>query len=249
MKDPVSIDLKPGERIDELQRNGYRIIQDPGKFCFGMDAVLLSAFAKARPGEKVLDLGTGTGVIPILMSARYPGAVYDALEIQPDMADMARRSVLMNSLSGSITVTCGDLREASALYGAGSRDAVTVNPPYMNEDHGLVNPEDSKAIARHELMCSLEDVIREASACLKSGGRFYMVHRPHRLAEIFSLMNKYHLEPKRMRLVHPRADAEAKMVLIEGSRSGGAWMKCEPPLVIYDSDGSYTGEIRDIYER
>ncbi len=240
--------IRPGERIDDLQRNGYRIIQDPQRFCFGMDAVLLSAFAAAQPGERVLDLGTGTGVIPILMAARYPGTKYDALEIQLDMADMARRSVELNGLQDCITVSCGDLKEASEIYGAGSRDVITVNPPYMNENHGLTNPSDAKAIARHEIMCCLEDVIRESSACLRSGGRFYMIHRPHRLVEIFSLMRKYHLEPKRMRLVFPREDDEAKMVLVEGSRSGGAWLRCEPPLIICDAKGDYTAEVRDIYE-
>ena len=239
--------LRPGERIDDLQRAGYRIIQDPKQFCFGMDAVLLSAFASAGPGERVLDLGTGTGVIPVLMSARYAGAAFDALEIQPAMADMAQRSVRLNGLEDRITVTCGDIKEASRIYGAACMDAVTVNPPYMNENHGIVNPSDSRAIARHELLCSLEDVIRESAACLRRGGRLYMVHRPHRLAEIFSLMQKYHIEPKRMRLVHPTADAGAKMVLIEGSRGGGAWLRCEAPLVVYGGDGEYTRELISIY--
>ena len=240
--------LKDGERIDDLQRNGYKIIQNPEKFCFGMDAVLLSAFAYARKGERVLDLGTGTGIIPILMAARYPLAQYTGLEIQEDMADMAGRSVILNDLTSKIRICSGDLKKASNLFGPESFDAITVNPPYMNEDHGLKNPSEPKAIARHEILCTLEDVLKESSRCLVSGGRFFMVHRPHRLAEIIEKMKKYSLEPKRLRVVYPREEAEAKMVLIEASKGGGSWLKIEKPLIIYDDAGKYKKEIYEIYE-
>ena len=243
----VDENLKPGERIDDLQREGYRIIQDSEKFCFGMDAVLLSAFAVIPKGAKVLDMGTGTGVIPILMEARNPDASYVGLEIQPEVADMARRSVRLNGLDSKIAIKEGDIKEASVIFGGASFDIVTTNPPYMNESHGLKNPSDTKAIARHEVLCNLEDVVREAAKCLKSGGKFFMVHRPHRLVEIFETMRKYGLEPKRIRMVHPKAGDEAKMVLIEGARSGGAWLKVEKPLVIYDDNGEYNKEIFEIY--
>ena len=166
--------LKERERLDDLQMKGYRIIQHPDKFCFGMDAVLLSGFARVYPGERVLDLGTGTGVIPILLEAKTKGSRFCGLEIQPESADMARRSVEYNC-----------------------------NPPYMGKSAGLVNPMSAKAIARHEILCSLEDVIREAARILPAKGRCYFVHRPFRMVEIFTLMHQYGIEPKRMHLVHP----------------------------------------------
>ena len=241
------MELKAGERIDDLQRNGYQIIQNEEKFCFGMDAVLLSGFAKVKPGERVLDMGTGTGIIPILLSAKTEAEHLTALEIQEESADMARRSVEMNGLSDKISVVTGDIKEASALFGKAVFDVVTTNPPYMNDNHGLKNPELPKAIARHEVLCSLEDVIREASFVLKPNGRFYMVHRPFRLAEIFAVMQKYKLEPKAMRLVHPFADKEPNMVLIEGLKGGKSMIKIAPPLIVYKEPGVYTDEIYDVY--
>jgi len=188
--------LKENERIDDLQRNHYRIIQDPGRFCFGMDAVLLSGFAKAKQGDRVLDLGTGTGIIPILMEAKTSAKNLVGLEIQPDSADMARRSVRLNGLEKKIEIITGDIKEAESLFGAASFDVVTSNPPYMTEHHGITNPEAPKAIARHELLCSLEDVISQSSRLLKPGGNFFMVHRPFRLVDIFVLLREYKLEPK-----------------------------------------------------
>ena len=239
--------LKEGERIDDLQRNGYRIIQDPEKFCFGMDAVLLAGFARLTPDDRVLDLGTGTGVLPILLSARYGGAHFTGLEIQEEMAEMAGRSVRLNSLEDRIDIVCGDIKDAAGRFGAASYTAVVSNPPYMNESHGLKNPEAAKAIARHEILCTLEDVVRAAAACLQPGGRFFMVHRPHRLPEIIESLRAARLEPKRLRMVHPYADAEARMVLIESVRGGGAWLKVEQPLVIYREPGVYTEEVYRIY--
>lgn len=242
-----TIELKPGERLDDLQRNGFKIIQDPEKFCFGMDAVLLSGFATAPEGGRVLDLGTGTGIIPILMAAKTRARELVGLEIQAESADMANRSVLFNDLQTRVKIVQGDIKEAGNLFDAASFDVVTSNPPYMIGGHGLRNPDAPKAIARHEIMCDLEDVVKAAAKCLKSGGKFYMVHRPFRLAEIMVIMHDYKLEPKRMQLVYPFVDKEPSMVLIEGVRGGKSRITVEKPLIIYEEPGKYTPEIYDIY--
>ena len=235
------------ERIDDLQRNGYRIIQKKKGFCFGMDAVLLSGFAQVKEGEAAVDLGTGTGIIPILLEAKTKGKHFTGLEIQEEVAEMAERSVRLNQLEARVDIVRGDIKEASRLFGKASFDVVTSNPPYMNDNHGLKNPELPKAIARHEVFCALDDVCREASLLLKSGGRFYMVHRPHRLAEIITALKTYKLEPKRMKLVHPFVDKEANMVLIEAVRGGRSMMKVEAPIIVYREPGVYTQEIYDVY--
>lgn len=239
--------LLPGERIDELQRNGYRIIQNPERFCFGMDAVLLSGFARAKKQERCLDLGCGNGIIPILMEAKTEGKHFTGLEIQPESADMARRSVALDGLQDRIDIVEGDIKDASKIFGASSFHVVTTNPPYMTAQHGLTNLYEAKTIARHEVLCNLEDIIRESARLLMPGGRFYMVHRPFRLAEIISLMVQYRMEPKRMRLVYPYVDREPNMVLIEGLRGGKSRMTVEKPLIVYKEPGKYTDEIYDVY--
>ena len=239
--------LLPGERIDELQRNGYRIIQNPERFCFGMDAVLLSGFARAKKQERCLDLGCGNGIIPILMEAKTEGKHFTGLEIQPESADMARRSVALNGLQDRIDIVEGDIKDASKIFGASSFHVVTTNPPYMTAQHGLTNVYEAKTIARHEVLCNLEDIIRESARLLMPGGRFYMVHRPFRLAEIISLMVQYRMEPKRMRLVYPYINKEPNMVLIEGLRGGKSRVTVEKPLIVYKEQGVYTDEIYDIY--
>lgn len=239
--------VRSDERIDDLQINGYKIIQHPDKFCFGMDAVLLSSFAKVREGEKALDLGTGTGILPILLEAKTEGEHFIGLEIQHESAEMANRSVLLNGLQDKIEIIEGDIKEASVIFGKGKIDVVTSNPPYMTNHHGLKNPNDAKAIARHELLCSLDDVVRETAAVLKPRGRCYFVHRPKRLVEIFEAMRKYRIEPKRMRLVYPYVDKEPNMVLVEGVRGGGAQLTVEAPLIVYENPGEYTKEIYEIY--
>lgn len=239
--------LKENERIDDLQRNGYQIIQNPEKFCFGMDAVLLSGFARAKEGSNVLDMGTGTGIIPILLEAKTKAAHLTGLEIQEESADMARRSVLLNGLDEKISIVTGDIKEAGSLFRAASFDVITCNPPYMIGQHGIANPGDAKAIARHEILCTLEDVISQAARLLKPGGNFFLVHRPFRLAEIMVLLHQYKLEPKRMQMVYPFVDKEPNMVLIEANRGGKPRMTVEKPLIIYKEPGVYMPEIYDIY--
>lgn len=243
----MTINLKQGERLDDLQIKGYRIIQSPGRFCFGMDAVLLSSFAKVKTGERALDLGTGTGILPILLEAKNKGESYTGLEIQEESADMARRSVQYNHLEDKVRIVTGDIREAAALFGAASFHVITVNPPYMIGDHGLKNENEAKYIARHEVLCTLEDVLRESGKLLGNKGRFYMVHRPFRLAEILSGMSRHRIEPKRMRLVHPYIDKEPNMVLLEGVKGAHPRMTVEPPLVVYNKDGTYTEELLELY--
>ena len=239
--------LKPGERIDELHRNDYKIIQNTKLFCFGMDAVLLSGFTKVLLDENVLDMGTGTGIIPILLEAKTPGRHFTGLEIQPESADMARRSVSMNKLEDKIDIVVGDIKEASRIFGAASFDVVTCNPPYLNQSNGILSPETAKAIARHEILCTLEDVVRETARILKPNGRFYMVHRPFRMVDIINICSLYKLEAKRMRLVYPYADKEPNMVLIECVKGGGRNLIVEAPLIVYKEPGKYTDEILDIY--
>lgn len=243
----MNVEIKEWERIDELGRNGYRILQDPDRFCFGMDAVLLSDFVKVKEGARVLDFCTGTGIIPILMEAKTKASYFEALEIQEESADMARRSILLNGLEEKIRVVTGDVKEASLLFSKGSYDTITCNPPYMIGQHGIVNPGSPKAIARHEILCTLEDIIREGSKLLKQQGSFFMVHRPFRLAELMTLFIKYKLEPKRMRLVYPMIDKEPNMVLIQATKGGKPRLTVEKPLIVYEEPGKYTQEIYEIY--
>lgn len=238
--------LRPGERLDDLQIKGYEIIQSPGRFCFGMDAVLLSSFVKVKKEERVLDLGTGTGILPILLEAKNDGEFYTGLELQEESADMARRSVRYNGLENKIEIITGDIKEAASIFGAASFEVITVNPPYMIGEHGMKNENEALYIARHEVMCTLEDILRESAKILNWKGRFYMVHRPFRLPEIFTKMSAYGIEPKRMRLVHPYMDKEPNMVLIEGLRGGKPRLTVEAPLVVYHKDGTYTRELLNI---
>ena len=238
---------KPGERLDDLQIKGYEIIQKPGRFCFGMDAVLLSSYAKVKKNEKALDLGTGTGILPILLEAKNEGEHYTGLEIQEESADMARRSVMHNHLEDKIDIVTGDIKEAGAIFGAASFHVITTNPPYMIGEHGLKNDNEALYIARHEALCTLDDVLRESAKLLRPKGRFYMVHRPFRLPEILAKMTQYGIEPKRMRLVHPYINKEPNMVLVEGLRGGKPRMQVEPPLVVYEKDGRYTQELLEMY--
>ena len=239
--------VKCGERVDDLQ-NGYFVIQDPKKFCFGMDAVLLSGFTRVKKGETALDMGTGTGIIPILLSQRTEGKYFTGLEIQAECAEMADRSVKYNCLEDRIQIVEGDIKEAAGIFGAASFDVVTCTPPYMIGQHGLTNPHLPKAIARHEILCTFDDVASQAARVLKDRGRFYLVHRPFRLVELMAALTKYKLEPKRMQLVYPYIDKEPNMVLIEACKGGNSRIQIERPLVVYEKPGVYTKDILELYQ-
>ena len=226
--------LRPGERLDDLQLKGYEIIQNPEGFCFGVDAVLLSDFAKVKKEETVLDLGTGTGILPILLAAKTLGRHFTGLEIQEESADMAVRSIEHNRLQDRIDIVTRDIKEAASIFKSAFFDVIVTNPPYMLEQHGLQNSQDTKTIARHEVMCTLDDILRESGKLLQeSKGRFYMIHKPFRLAEILIKMNSYKIEPKRLQFIHPYMDKEPSMVLLEGIKGGKSRVKIEPPIIMY----------------
>ena len=221
----MNVNINDWERVDDLHRNGYVIIQDPKRFCFGIDAVILSGFAEVKKGENVMDLCTGTGIIPILLEAKTEGSHFTGLEIQEESVEMAKRSVRLNGLEDKVTIDFGDVKNTEALYRASSFDVVTVNPPYMNEGGGLKNGYSPKTIARHEVLCSLEDVVDAAARLLVPQGRLYMVHRPHRLTDIMVTLRNHRLEPKRLRFVHSYADREPVMVLVEAVSNGKPMVK------------------------
>ena len=245
--DEKKVEIYEHERLDDLHRSGFMIIQDPKSFCFGVDAVLLTGFAKVHKNERLLDLGTGTGVIPILLAAKSKAAYLEGIEIQAESANMASRSVCYNKLCERVKITQGDIKNIEEHVKAHSFDVVTSNPPYMAGGGGLIGEYSPKAIARHELLLTLDDVIRAAAYSLKFKGRFYMVHRPFRLTDIICNMRKYRLEPKVIRFVQPYADKEPNMVLIEACYEGKAMVKVMEPLIIYDKDGNYTKECQEIY--
>lgn len=235
------------ERIDDLGIKGYRIIQKEQGFCFGMDAVLLSDFASVRDGGRVLDLGTGTGILPILMEAKTKASYLAGLEIQSEMAKMARRSVQLNHLESKIEIVEGDIKEASAIFSHDSFDVITSNPPYMIGQHGLVNPSDTKAVARHEILCTFSDISDAAKKLLKNRGKLFLVHRSFRLAETLNQLSKDGLEPKRIRFVHPYQEKESNIFLLEAVKGGKSRMVIEPPLIVYKAPNQYTDEMYKIY--
>ena len=236
------------EQIDTL-KNGYKIIQNSESFQFGIDAVLLADYAGSgvKKSSSIIDLGTGTGIIPLLMAAKLKDSVFTGLEVQKESAEMAQRSVELNSLENQIKIVNGDLKNVEDLFPKHSFNIVTSNPPYMIEEHGRQNNLDAKTIARHEVLCSLEDVVSAADYLLATHGSFFMIHRPFRLPEIFEALNKHNLEPKRMRLVFPFADKEPNMVMIEARKNAKRRLTIEPPLVVRYDSGEYTSEIQKIY--
>lgn len=238
--------LKPGERIDDLQRSQLGIIQNPAHFCFGTDAVLLSGFVRAGGKERVVDLCTGNGIIPLLLSAKTRAKEITGVEIQAEIADMARRSVAMNGLEERVRILHGDLREGIA-GASGSVDVVSCNPPYMALRRGEKSQATSRAIARQEICCSLEEAVNETARLLKNGGRAYFVYRPHRLDELFAACNAVRLTPKRMKFAHPYSEREANLVLLEAVKGGGSFLRVEAPIIVFRSPGVYSDEIRDIY--
>lgn len=238
-----------GERLDDLQCNGLYLIQDPDKFCFGIDAVLLSNFVKVKKNGHVVDLCTGSGIVPILLSAKTGAKKITGIEIQSDIADMARRSVSYNKLDEKIDIISDDISNALKYINNCSVDSVCVNPPYMKDTTAIKNPDLPMAIARHELLTDLETVINIASKLLKESGKFFMVHRPSRLSEIFASMRQNRIEPKRLRFIHPYIESKANLVLIEGAKGSGVWMDVEPPLVVHKDKNVYTDEVLKIYGR
>lgn len=238
-----------GERLDDLQCNGLYLIQDPDKFCFGIDAVLLSNFVKVKKNGHVVDLCTGSGIVPILLSAKTGAKKITGIEIQSDIADMARRSVSYNKLDEKIDIINDDISNVLKYINNCSVDSVCVNPPYMKDTTAIKNPDLPMAIARHELLTDLETVINIASKLLKESGKFFMVHRPSRLSEIFASMRQNRIEPKRLRFIHPYIESKANLVLIEGAKGSGVWIDVEPPLVVYKDKNVYTDEVLKIYGR
>ncbi|AGX45294.1 tRNA1(Val) (adenine(37)-N6)-methyltransferase [Clostridium saccharobutylicum] len=249
MNDYKSKYINDDETIDDLQLKGLNLIQKKDGFKFGVDAVLLSDFASIKKKHRVIDLCTGTGIIPFLIYGKYSPETIYGLEIQDDMVEMAKRSAMLNSLNEKIFFVNEDLKNVEALKKLERFDVVTVNPPYKLNNAGIVNPSDKLAIARHEVLCNLEDVISASRILLKDNGRMFIVHRPERLADIFTLMRKYKIEPKRVKMVHPKIGKAPNIVLVEGQRDGGAYLKWESPLYVYDEDGKYTEEINLIYGR
>lgn len=240
--------LLQNETIDDLQ-NGYRIIQKIDAFRFGVDAVLLADFANIRHEHSVIDLGTGTGIIPILIYARKRPSEITAVEIQQDMADMAERSMKLNGLENNIKVLCMDLKDTPAVLGKAGYDCVITNPPYVKKECGINNPSESKAIARFEIMCSLEEVLKTAKELLKPGGKLFMIHRTDRLVDVIYEMRNTGIEPKRIRFVHPSVGKRPNLLLIEGARGGNKELRFMEPLYIYDEKGEYSEEINRIYGR
>ena len=245
----MDINIFENERLDDLQYKGLRLLQKKDGFCFGVDAVLLAHFALVAKNSTVIDLGTGTGIIAVLMAAKKEPHKVIGLEIQPEMAAMADRSVKLNGLDNKVTIVQGDIKEATKLFGASSFDAVVSNPPYMGKGGGLLNPADTKAIARHEILCTLEDVVSTAANLLRPGGKFSMVHRPQRLADIIFLMRSYNIEPKYLKFVYPSPGKKPNLLLISGTRNGNPELRVQEPLYIYDSEGNYSKEIDEIYHR
>ena len=237
------------ETVEDLQAGGLRLIQKKGGFRFGTDAVLLADFARTLAAEEIMDLCTGTGIVPVLLSKKTSAQRIFGLEIQPEICAMAQRSVALNGLEGRVEITAGDVREAVARYGKRRFGAVTCNPPYMKAGAGIRNMADEKSIARHEILCTLEDVVRVSAELLKQGGHLAMVHRPQRLVEIFWIMRQYQIEPKRLRLVHPAADREPVLCLVDGALGGGTELRILPPLLLKGPDGRESEELKKIYGR
>lgn len=247
MQPEINVPLYETERIDDLLTHEMKIIQSREVFCFSMDAVLLARFASVPKRGRVLDMCTGNGAIPLIMTTRSPEAVFEGIEIQERLYDMASRNVRLNRLESRITMHHGDVKDAVQLFGHGKFDLITCNPPYMPATSGEKNVSEHFAIARHEILLSLEDVIRVGSQLLKNGGKIALVHRSTRLVDIITLMRQYGIEPKRMRLVYPRRDAEPNMLLIEGMRNGRPELRIQPPLIVYENGEEYCEELQEIY--
>lgn len=243
----TDVEILEGERIDDLQCSGLYIIQNRNGFCFGIDAVLLTGFAKVKKGEKVLDMCTGNGVIPLLLCGKTSGEHFTGIEIQTPVAQMAQRSVIMNNVMEKVDIINGDIKELDKYFKYGSFNVVTCNPPYMAQGVGAKNDYSPKAIARHEIMCNIDDIFENAYKMLKYGGRMYMVHRAERLTDIFVSARGHSLEPKVMQMIQPYAHKAPNLVLIEFIKGGKPPLKNIEPIVVYKSDGTYTEQLKKIY--
>ena len=237
------------ETIDDLQLDGLMLIQKKNNFKFGVDAVLLSNFAKVKKGDKILDIGTGTGIIPVLMVAKTQENHITGLEIQKDMADMAFRSIQMNKMCDRVSIVQGDIKDWDKLFGKAKFDLIVCNPPYMQSNAGIHNVNDAKAIARHEVKCTLEDVVRASAGLLKPYGRLAIIHRPARLVDIMVVFRDNFIEPKTLRFIHSNPTSMPSMVLIQGTKQGKKELKILQNLYIFDQDGNYSKEINQIYGR
>lgn len=241
--------LKNNETLDDLQLKGLCIIQKKDAFRFGVDAVLLANFAKIKRGASIIDLCSGTGIVPFIVAGKTQAGKIIGIEIQKDMVEMAMRTVKFNNMGNYIKFINRDLRDLNYLRSMSKVDIVTVNPPYKLKNSGIINLKEKNAIARHEICCELEDVIKAAKTVLKDNGRFYMIHRPDRMADIICTMREYKIEPKFIRMVQPSVNKAPNMVLIEGQNNGGRFLKWGVPIYVRELDGSYSGEINRIYGR
>lgn len=245
----MEVQLNSNERIDDLQYKGLKIIQNVDSFCFGVDAVLLANFADVKKNDNVIDFGTGTGIIPILLSGKTKAEKIVGIEIQNKMAEMANRSVSLNNLNDRVEIINGDIKKCGEYFKHSTFNVVVSNPPYMKPGGGIINSSDTKAISRHEILCTLEDIIKNSSSLLTQGGQLAMVHRPERLVDIIFLMRTYKIEPKYIRFVHPSPYKKANLLLIKGTKGGNPELKMMKPLYVYDENGSYSKEINEIYCR
>lgn len=242
--------LRDNERIDDLQINNLKIIQNKNGFCFGIDSVLLSDFAqRIKKNSKVVDLGTGTGIISILLTAKTTLKTIIGVEIQQEVADMAKRSVHLNNLDNVVKIINADIKNIDKILELGSYDAIVTNPPYMKENTGLKNENKTKMISRHEVECNLEDIAKISYKLLRDNGEIYMVHRPERLVDIMEIFRRYKLEIKELRLVFPKENEEANLVLIKAVKNGRPFLKIEKPLYVYEKTGKYSNEILKIYNK
>lgn len=244
------MELKENERIDDLELNGLKIIQNKDGFCFGMDSVLLSDFAKEiKRNSTILDMGAGTGILGILLSAKTQETKIVGVEIQPEVAEMAKRSIILNQLQNRIEILCEDIKKLKEKYEVGNFDAVVTNPPYKKKGTGGINENEAKLISRHEITTDLEDFISIASYLLKDQGSIYMVHRPERLADILVNLRKYKLEPKNIKFIYPNQEREPNLILIKAIKNARPFLKIEKPIYIYDLQGNYTKDILEIYNK
>ena len=244
----MEVFLKDNERIDDLQLNNLKIIQNKDGFCFGIDAVLLSDFAKdIRNNSKVLDLGTGTGILGILLCGKTKLSKIYGIDIQEDVCNMASRSIKLNNLQDKFEIINKNIKDLKNVFEEDSFDAIVSNPPYKKDNSGLKNESETKLISRHEITASLEDFINVSSKLLKNNGSIYMVHRPERLSDLFYLLKKYKLEPKKLRLVQSYTNSKPKLILVKATKNAKSFLNIEEPLIIYNKDGSYTDEIFKIY--